>query len=565
MFRLINIAKRSYGIAQSPQLSIQKNYERLWEAVRHNKVEKKVHDQCGLEVHTLPPDTFWYSGDTRHLFVRKCWKDLWQITSDQYDKYKKITMRNPRTWCYSGVLLLGSPGIGKSMFNNFLLSQIAQKFPEHTIALDSASFGDSTLVFSENKVYFENRENLEDLPRPLFYLFDSMAGAIKIQPMALRETFAFITSYPNLDNYKAFYKQYMPTQLFMPLWTKEELKAALPYIHVNLTPKELDNHFASVNGIIRSYKNPEYVKEIISRWARSHPDPEGFLKYDSTYCNQRASETTHDLLVYDVPPVDLKKTSLRDTYQKVVVKPVNDDVFPILRKKISREGELAILFHLINGFENDDPVFRPRSWSYFSDTILRCLTGSREVRLIKGNNSEIYTATFPKESMPLRRIERLMADEISPFPPSSHFFPTTKTYQDDAFDSYAFYDSPITVKLKPQPQQQQQPQDNVSSSPIALSKHIVFQFAADVSPKPKDNDLSILRGSLEELKLNPSQSEPLDLIVVVPKEIFASARPSVVKTLEKAADLQKNVRVWVLGFDLKCQDLLLHWPDSSRY
>lgn len=79
------------------------NMTKLWKRLKKNpvKVTERKYQGAIVEVISLPEGLYWITENSRHLFVRQCDKELYDIV---------MALNNGP---YRGAVVLGNPGIGK--------------------------------------------------------------------------------------------------------------------------------------------------------------------------------------------------------------------------------------------------------------------------------------------------------------------------------------------------------------------------------------------------------------------------------------------------------------------
>mgnify|MGYP001088076730 CR=1 len=79
------------------------NMRKLWKWLKENPIQVETWEYEGttVDVISLPKGIYWLTEDSRHLFVRKCDKKLYDIVM--------ACNKGPKT----GAIVLGNPGIGK--------------------------------------------------------------------------------------------------------------------------------------------------------------------------------------------------------------------------------------------------------------------------------------------------------------------------------------------------------------------------------------------------------------------------------------------------------------------
>lgn len=118
-------------------------------------------------------------------------------------------------------VVTGSPGIGKSYFLLYIMWRLVQNSPAEdppTIVVQYK--GKLALCFQGSKVFKGSIESFEtQLENPnTWLLVDGM------EPV-FRNAKTIVFTSPNLNVYSAFLKEVLSTELFMPVWSFDELQA----------------------------------------------------------------------------------------------------------------------------------------------------------------------------------------------------------------------------------------------------------------------------------------------------------------------------------------------------
>ena len=188
-----------------------------WKAMLDKKLTCE-HLDAGVTQISLPEGLKWFFEFREpSLLARACAPLL-------FDRVLSLqSMFRPKT---IGVLLTGSPGIGKSWFLMYTMYRLAAEPSVPTIILHSAKRAAAHWFRPDGTVATNSNPHGEDLARisdeKSWYLFDANENEIECFPI---EAFTLVASSPNRRHYKGFKKQMGTVKLCMPPWTLDELLA----------------------------------------------------------------------------------------------------------------------------------------------------------------------------------------------------------------------------------------------------------------------------------------------------------------------------------------------------
>ncbi|KAN0102505.1 hypothetical protein V8E52_011877, partial [Russula decolorans] len=151
------------------------------------------------------------------IIVRECYKDLYNYI---------FTLRGHK---YTGLILTGQPGTGKTLWLSYALVRLLTE--NETVAYHSSA---GTFLFFENSVYSRISGLTTEFPpakSAVFCLIDSDLGPVDIGFMTDRtvvnKTFPVVAS-PMPSHYGPWRKQRVSVPMeLMPLWSRDELKEGL--------------------------------------------------------------------------------------------------------------------------------------------------------------------------------------------------------------------------------------------------------------------------------------------------------------------------------------------------
>ena len=183
----------------------------FWTTLQDGKEEQ--------DVLTIPEPWLGQKENGYKLFVRKCYRDLWEIiTTTKANGIQRI-------------LITGNPGIGKTHFVNYALFNL-KKIPNVVVVLELAAMN-SRFLFTQEGVQEGTLSEFEDelADDKTWYFVDG-------KPALRKEAFTILTTSPQkgkiffpihhlmiLENYKMFISFPNVTQRTMPVWTLNEIKS----------------------------------------------------------------------------------------------------------------------------------------------------------------------------------------------------------------------------------------------------------------------------------------------------------------------------------------------------
>ena len=185
----------------------------------------------------LPKDVFFLGDVSRgsKLFVRQCYVELEDIIFDV------VLHGRP------SVVVSGTPGTGKSIFALYLLYQL--RLQNKTVILQS----------KDNWYRFSDEDGVQMWgPRgvTISYLKDENAWFLcdpkgKEAPYQSFWGVTVVTISPDPDRLHDFDKQVGPTNLFMAMWTLDELKQCRKLIHPHVPEDDVEFAYEKVGGVAR--------------------------------------------------------------------------------------------------------------------------------------------------------------------------------------------------------------------------------------------------------------------------------------------------------------------------
>ncbi|CAG8677446.1 13335_t:CDS:2, partial [Ambispora gerdemannii] len=166
------------------------------------------------------------------IFVRKAFKELWEIISIQHPGHD--------------FLITGNPGTGKTFFNLFLLYILVGI--GKTVVFQMSPDQETCYKFSNGAVELTTIQHLRvvlDDPQ-VYYLLDTMEPQIK-----LCNARKIVVSSPNRERYKEYEKENLVDTRIMPTWDLEELETLHQSIYLNTDFIKLRELYSLWGGIPR--------------------------------------------------------------------------------------------------------------------------------------------------------------------------------------------------------------------------------------------------------------------------------------------------------------------------
>ena len=181
---------------------------------------------------------------TLNFFLRDCYAPLYEKCMELW---KPDGNRN-----ICPIILLGTPGIGKTFFIYYVLSQEKKKknrvyyqmTKNHLFLFDLNATNTVTEIFGRNVTSFLDQEYEGDT------LFVIDAYRMSEAPYRKDNRVILITS-PNKDTWYKFSKASLAKRLFMPLWTREEIADYNQEMGLGLSRDHLMDAWEKIGGTVR--------------------------------------------------------------------------------------------------------------------------------------------------------------------------------------------------------------------------------------------------------------------------------------------------------------------------
>ena len=174
----------------------------------------------------------------KSFLIRQAYKDLY-----------RLTVQEPREKHF---LVLGNPGIGKTIFLQYVLMRILKR---GLSVLYQKKSQDTSIYFDIKKreatVHFgtlPDHISTLMLEGSIFVLID--AASKRAQTMQIGRCPSIIASFPNGANYKDVVKDMVVVKLYMPIWSLDEIKIASRAFE-NDSEINISDRFARFGGIPR--------------------------------------------------------------------------------------------------------------------------------------------------------------------------------------------------------------------------------------------------------------------------------------------------------------------------
>nr|BAP69148.1 RxLR effector candidate protein [Hyaloperonospora arabidopsidis Emoy2] len=216
-----------------PVTSTMRNSPRVdfWKALQ--KIKTPV---VADAVITLPEKTFILDESElgSHIYIRHCYPHLWDICRSILDG-KKGT--------YKRLIILGTPGIGKTYFCFLVLLFLAQDGA--TVIYESSEVEGERTLFSGDLVikglHTDFSEVLEQ--RETFYVVDG------VKPSRVKAKTMLVTSPRKKVWHKIFQRNC--ARLFMPVWSKQEIFKCRELLYSNTPVEIVEKRYMKWGGVAR--------------------------------------------------------------------------------------------------------------------------------------------------------------------------------------------------------------------------------------------------------------------------------------------------------------------------
>lgn len=160
---------------------------------------------------------------------------------------------------FSGALIRGTPGTGKSWWLQYCMLRLARDRPSQAVLFESVQLDTAWLLqpgggvkayksYAKQGPGFYALQALDD-PETTF-LFDPY-GSRSVEPTSY-SAFCIVASSPNPGNYKGFGKNPGVAHFYAPGWELDDLLAFRPFAAPQLSPEEIVNRFEHLGGVSRA-------------------------------------------------------------------------------------------------------------------------------------------------------------------------------------------------------------------------------------------------------------------------------------------------------------------------
>jgi hypothetical protein len=194
-------------------------------------------DDPFLQVATLPDGYSWLTLNSRVLFVRRCYDDLWNLVDAHYQKRRQGPVQR--------VLLLGTPGIGKTVSMNYFLMRALQAGYKVLFETRERRFYFHDGVVESERVYHSALSVIDADPN-VFFLVDHQDQ----RAPRYVDAFTVAAMSPDPRVYKEFIKNRC-VQFWVPLPSESEI-IAMNSVEPQLPSDELQSRLATFGPILRS-------------------------------------------------------------------------------------------------------------------------------------------------------------------------------------------------------------------------------------------------------------------------------------------------------------------------
>eukprot|EP01097_Dermamoeba_algensis_P007890 TRINITY_DN5095_c0_g1_i5.p1 TRINITY_DN5095_c0_g1~~TRINITY_DN5095_c0_g1_i5.p1 ORF type:complete len:556 (-),score=82.98 TRINITY_DN5095_c0_g1_i5:1290-2957(-) len=181
----------------------------------------------GVSVATLQENK-WLCVDSKHLFIRSCYPKLWAKMDSLYQNY----LQQAKDRRKFSVLLLGNPGIGKTVSMNYFLMQALKKNYPVLFETRRERFFFHDGIAEMESIEGSTLRKLRNDPRVLL-LHDHQQN----QPPPFCKAFTIAAMLPDSSNYSEYRKDTC-SQLWMPLPSHHDL-IAMNSVEPKLETQEL--------------------------------------------------------------------------------------------------------------------------------------------------------------------------------------------------------------------------------------------------------------------------------------------------------------------------------------
>ena len=214
--------------------------------------------------------------DLNQIYIRGCYDRI-------YDEYIQK---------YKNTLIIGNPGVGKTYFSFYAVYRLLADHPTASIFYGSAYSG-YFICMCGGEVQELDPYKLQCFD---YYVFDCGQSESKFLPHVFNagsSTKSIVCSSPDMENYKDYYKGCIvaaaavseSVQIYMPIWTWDEVAFCNRYVHNNVSMPLVEERFNVWGGIARQIFRPNIIglndKEMLSAKIKS-TDIQGTLSLVNT-------------------------------------------------------------------------------------------------------------------------------------------------------------------------------------------------------------------------------------------------------------------------------------------
>jgi hypothetical protein len=204
-----------------------------WEALLENKV------QTSEDFLVLPEKVNWISKRINKIYIRECYKELYEIIKSKSSNYFSI---------------LGTPGIGKTCFGLYCMYRLLED--KKNIVYQNSVFGENVFIYFS---YFTKEVYITNGYSSIVPFLNDKKGTIyvcdAVKPIIFEKGTTILVTSTRREIYKNYHKFGTSVVRYMPVWTLEELMKLSTF-------EEINESFRIIGGIPRQIleKDTKHLK-----------------------------------------------------------------------------------------------------------------------------------------------------------------------------------------------------------------------------------------------------------------------------------------------------------------